>query len=81
MHSFEVHSNESACRKSGRLGLEQVCISAMLLRSDMNKWRLSQFEKIDNLYINSASNRLLQIYKIDLIEYKNQIFPKKHTYI
>ena len=24
MHIFEVHSNESACRKSGRLGLEQV---------------------------------------------------------
>ena len=24
MHSFEVHSNESACRKSGLLGLEQV---------------------------------------------------------
>ena len=24
MHSSEVHSNESACRKSGRLGLEQV---------------------------------------------------------
>ena len=24
MHSFEVHSNESAGRKSGRLGLEQV---------------------------------------------------------
>ena len=24
MHSFEVHSNESACRKSGRLGLEKV---------------------------------------------------------
>ena len=24
MHSFEVHSNESACRKSRRLGLEQV---------------------------------------------------------
>ena len=24
MHSFEVHSNESKCRKSGRLGLEQV---------------------------------------------------------
>ena len=24
MHSFEVHSNESACRKSGRLGLEQI---------------------------------------------------------
>ena len=24
MHIFEVHSNESACRKSDRLGLEQV---------------------------------------------------------
>ena len=24
MHSFEVHSNESACRKSGCLGLEHV---------------------------------------------------------
>ena len=24
MHSFEVHSNESACKKRGRLGLEQV---------------------------------------------------------
>ena len=24
VHSFEVHSNESACRKSGNLGLEQV---------------------------------------------------------
>ena len=24
MHSFEVHSNESVCIKSGRLGLEQV---------------------------------------------------------
>ena len=24
MHSFEVHSNESACRKSGLLSLEQV---------------------------------------------------------
>ena len=24
MHSFGVHSNERACRKSGRLGLEQV---------------------------------------------------------
>ena len=26
MHSFEVHSNESACRKSGSIGLEQVTI-------------------------------------------------------
>ena len=27
-HSFEVHSNESACRNSGRLGLEQVLITS-----------------------------------------------------
>ena len=33
MHSFEVHSNESACRKSGSLGLEQVqdkCVLSFL---------------------------------------------------
>ena len=24
MHNFVVHSNEDACRKSGRLGLDQV---------------------------------------------------------
>ena len=24
MHIFEVHSNESACKKGGRLGLDQV---------------------------------------------------------
>ena len=28
MHNFVVHSNESACRKSGRLGLEQVWCTA-----------------------------------------------------
>ena len=27
IHSFELHSNESGCRKSGRLGLEQVIIN------------------------------------------------------
>ena len=47
----------------------------MLLRSDLNKWRLSQFAKVDKLYINSALTRLLQRPKNDLIEYKNQIFP------
>ena len=29
MHSFEVHLNESACRKNGRLGLEQVIITPL----------------------------------------------------
>ena len=29
MHTFEVHSNDSACIKSGRLGLEQFIIIAV----------------------------------------------------
>ena len=29
MHSFEVHSNESACRKKARLGLEQVTMGML----------------------------------------------------
>ena len=33
----------------------ETYISAMLLRSDINKWRLSQVDKLDKLYINSAS--------------------------
>ena len=53
----------------------ESCISSMLLQSDLNKCRLSKSSKIDKLYINSASTRILQISKIDLIEYKNQIFP------
>ena len=32
MHSFEVHSNESACRKSGCLGLEQVTNGFIFLK-------------------------------------------------
>ena len=46
----------------------------MLLQSDLNKWRLSHLAKFDNLYIISASTRILQRSKLDLIEYKNQIF-------
>ena len=33
----------------------RTCISAMLLHSDLNKWRLSQLTKIDKLCINYAS--------------------------
>ena len=29
MHNFVVHSNESGCRKNGRLGLEQVLNDAL----------------------------------------------------
>ena len=34
------------------------CISSILLQSDLNKCRLSQFEKLDKLYINYESTRL-----------------------
>ena len=39
----------------------ETCVSAMLIQSYLNKWRLSQLAKLDNLYINSALTRLLQI--------------------
>ena len=47
----------------------------MLFQSDINKWMISQLSKLDKLYINYESNRLLHRYKNDFIEYKNQIFP------
>ena len=47
----------------------------MLLQSDLNKWSYHNFQKLDKLYINSASTRLSQRYKHDFIEYNNQIFP------
>ena len=46
----------------------QTYISAMLIQSDINKWRLSQLSKLYKLYINYVSTRLLQISKIDFIE-------------
>ena len=36
MHSFEVHSNKSACRKSERLGLEQVFTAIVDWPTDTN---------------------------------------------
>ena len=53
----------------------KTCIIAMLIQPDLNKWRILKLEKLDKLYINSASNRLLQISKNNFIEDKNKIFP------
>ena len=54
----------------------------MLLQSDLNKWRLSKFSKLDKLYINSASTIPLKKYNIDFIEYKNQRFSNNsHIYL
>ena len=36
MHIFEVHSNESVCRKIGRIGLEQVLIIVSLIMVMLN---------------------------------------------
>ena len=53
----------------------KTCISAMLLQSDINKWIISQLSKLDKLYVNSESTRLLERSKNYFIEYKKQIFP------
>ena len=53
----------------------KTCISSMLLQLDLNEWRLSKLAKLDKLYINSASTRLLQRSNNDFIEYNNQKLP------
>ena len=53
----------------------ETCISAILLQSDLNKWRLSILSRLDKLYINYASTILLQRSNTKYIEYNNQIFP------
>ena len=45
MHSFEVHSNESACRKKVRLGLEQVITSSSGMFKGTNSWSSSYSSK------------------------------------
>ena len=76
-----IYINPTSNRNKIICGCE-TCISAMLLQSDINEWRLSKWDKLDKLYNNSASTRLLQISKIDLIEHKNQIFPNNsHIHI
>ena len=50
--------------KQGR----KTCLSVMLLQPDFNKCRLSKLDKLDKLYINSASTRLLQRSKIYFVE-------------
>ena len=45
MHSFEVHSNESACRKNVRLGLEQVIYGGYSsFLNEMLSFALLQFD-------------------------------------
>ena len=49
MHSFEVHSNERACRKSGRLAMEQVNGVQRMARENTTKalvWFLVQIRVV-----------------------------------
>ena len=47
----------------------------MLLQSDLNKWRISELSKLNKLYINSVSTRLLERSNNDFIKYKTKILP------
>ena len=53
----------------------KTCIYAILLQSDINKYRISKLDTLDKLYTNYVSTRLLHISYNDFIEYTNQIFP------
>ena len=53
----------------------EKCVSSVFHQSDLNKWRLSELLKLDKLYIDYESTRLLHISNIDIIEYNIQIFP------
>ena len=53
----------------------KTCISDMLLQSYLNKWRISQWSKLNKLYINSTSTRISERSNNDCIEYKKRISP------
>ena len=46
MHNSIVHSNESACRKSGRIGLEQVLTNHNLTPNSNPTPKLNQHRHI-----------------------------------
>ena len=68
--------------KYSHTGLEHVtCISAMLLQSDLNKYRLSQLAKYDNLYIISTSTRIRKYLKFMSLNRKIKYFAIVNIYI
>ena len=72
MHSFEVHSNESGCRKSDRLGLEQVIVVSYMNYINMegsNKSRGDQDNtEGNNSFYNGARKKMLQTLSIYLLK-------------
>ena len=56
VYSFEVHSNEGACRKSGHLGLDHVQCTMLLL------------DVVKSMYEGTEGNLdLIMIYYINLV--------------
>ena len=53
----------------------------MLLQSYINKWKILELSKLDKLYINTASTRLLEISKNDFIEYKKKNPNYSHIHL
>ena len=47
----------------------KTCISSMLLKLNINKLIISKWAKLDKLYINYTSARLLEIFKNKFIAY------------
>ena len=76
MHSFEVHSNESACRKKFCLGLEQVVIiTSACLKIRHTLWRRKSETIIYKIIHNSPplGPYLPKIYQA-LLEYQKNLF-------
>ena len=63
MHNFEVHSNESTCRKSGRLGLEQVSSGLVFLFLTMGVEMDEKFNSNTEPYM-SGLNRMARDEKV-----------------
>ena len=59
----------------------ETFISAMLIQSDINKWRLSQLAKLDKLYINSASTIIYKDLSMISLNTRVKYFQIIHIYI
>ena len=65
MHSFEVHSNEIACRKSGRLGLEQF-ISLPVVESGGVQLPMHHLEV---MYLSGLHQKCINRWKYSVVFY------------
>ena len=71
MYSFEVHSNESACGKNGRRGMEQV-LSVVLLFIF-----IPQIKKFNNAIFSACVYLGIQLYLLILCIFMMVATPQK----